>query len=212
MKIDKTEVYGFEHALRGMRNPLASHDKSDSYACVPSIFTPEINYIIGENDLKLAQKLILAGEEHSKFMRQISVWVDLTLPLYVWKEFDQYKIGVTTDSFSTMHKITSRELNVNDFEYDYWNIFRNGLLAYLNNHIRQYKIANSKEDKENLFRQIVQDLPSGYLQKRTVSLNYAVLRNLYFQRRNHKLSEWHEICNWILQLPYGKELICIEKE
>lgn len=204
MQIDNTEVYGFEAAIRGMRNPLNSWDKSDSYF--------DYNYSTGEtielgtNDLDLAQRLIKAGTEHSKFLRFIVVWADWELPLYVWKEADTYKF-IEKNSCSTMHKITSRELTKEDFEWDIMTDKRRSDLENLNKKINDYKKFSSPLQRDIIFRFIVQDLPSSYLQKRTIVTNYAELRNVYKQRKNHKLEEWHKICKWIEELPYAKELI-----
>lgn len=200
MKIDKTEVYGFEAAIRGMRNPLNSWDKSDSY-----IFKDEKMFDLGPNDMDLAQRLIKAGTEHSKFLRFITVWSDWELPLYVWKEADTYKF-LEKNSCSTMHKITSRELTTKDFEWDIMTLKRYNDLDHLNQMIDDYKAANDLQ-KTTIFRMIVQDLPNSYLQKRTIVTNYAELRNIYKQRNSHKLREWHKICDWIELLPYSGELI-----
>lgn len=199
MNIDKTQVFGFEPAIRGMRNPLNSWDKSDSYY----LFGRDT---IGKNDLNLAQRLIKAGTEHSKFLRFIMVWCDMDLPLYVWKEMDTYKF-IEKNSCSTMHKITSRQLTEEDFEHDKWTSGKENYLCYLNVFIKKYKEAESKELKEAIFRTIIQDLPSSYIQKRTIVTNYAELRNIYKQRKNHKLQEWHRVCEWIKTLPYAEELI-----
>lgn len=201
MKIKILEVAGIKHAIYSMRNPLNSWDRADSYF--------DGKYVIGRNDLDLAQRLIKAGTEHSKFLRFITVWADWELPLYVWKEADTYKF-LEKNSCSTMHKITSRPLTSEDFEWDNNNDYRRYMLDRLNFLIDKYKKTENDIEKKSLFREIVQDLPSSYLQKRTVVTNYAELRNIYFQRRNHKLKEWHEVCKWIESLPYAKELICLE--
>lgn len=184
MKIDKTEVYGFSAALRGMRNPKNSWNRSDSH--------DDVECYIGPNDLELVHKLINAGTEHSKFLRFITVYADIEMPLYFWKEFDTYKF-MEKNSCSTMHKILSRPLTENDFEHETWSTERENHLYYLNNLI-----------KEKRFREVIQDLSSSYLQKRTIVTNYAELRNIYKQRLNHKLIEWHKICHWIDQLPYSE--------
>lgn len=199
MKIDQTEVYGFEAAIRGMRNPLDSWSQSDSYKCVNG-------FKLGLKDIDLAQRLIKAGTEHSKFLRFITVWADWELPLYVWKEADTYKF-IEKNSCSTMHKITSRELTQCDFEWDQFDLWQDMCLGRINNLITEYKEEKNELCKKDLFRMIVQDLPSSYLQKRTIITNYAELRNIYKQRHNHKLKEWHKICEWIEGLPYAKELI-----
>ena len=209
MNIDYTEVYGFEAAIRGMRNPLNSWDKSDSLYFDNLFENNSIKHLegiqIGKEDMHLAQRLIKSGTEHSKFLRFITVWADWELPLYVWKEADTYKF-IEKNSCSTMHKITSRELNKDDFEWDIMTEKRKSNLLDLNKMIVDYKAAN-KIQKTVIFRLIVQDLSSAYLQKRTIMTNYAELRNIYKQRHNHKLEEWHKICNWIESLPYATELI-----
>lgn len=208
MKIDKTEVYGFTPAFRGARNPMNSWDRSDSELNYGGYDLQAENlesFILGKNDLDLAQRLIKAGTEHAKFLRFIMVWSDWELPLYVWKEADTYKF-IEKNSCSTMHKITSRELTTDDFEWDVITKARNNELIHLNKMINDYKNANEAQ-KPIIFRLIVQDLPSSYLQKRTIVTNYSELRNIYKQRKNHKLKEWHKICDWIENLPYSSELI-----
>lgn len=217
MKIDKTEVYGFGAAVRGMRNPMNSWDKSDSYKYLDKI--EDINdihaiensnvegFVLGSNDLDLAQRLIKAGSEHCKFLRFIQVWADWELPLYVWKEADTYKF-IEKNSCSTMHKITSRMLTMEDFETEYYSDGQiENILDYINLLILDFKEEENKDSKESIFRGIIQLLPSSYLQKRTIITNYAELRNIYKQRQHHRLPEWHKICEWIESLPYSKELI-----
>lgn len=216
MKFEKTECWGFEHAIRGMRQPLQSHSKSDSYwgndeCCLES-------YVIGEKDLELAQKLIKAGSEHRKFLRQIFVATDITAPLYWWKEADQYKVGTTTNSTSTMHKLASTPITLdcfemddfedfcvdnrvdyNDFTHDYWEFL-----------IEKCEILRQKynETKDKRYwKELIRLLPESWLQTRTITMNYENLLNMYHQRKNHKLSEWHKFCEWIESLPYAKELI-----
>ncbi len=200
MKIEHTETAGWLPALRGMRNPLNSWDRADSS------FINDI-CILGPNDLKLAQNLSRAGSEHAKFLRMVICYADITAPLYWWKQFDTYRMGVEKNSCSTMHKIMSRPLTVEDFEIEGVGIFEN-ILTTLNYYIGVYQAGNNKED---CFRRVVQLLPNSYIQKRTVMMSYAALRNIYFQRRNHKLTEWREFCRWIESLSYAGELICIEK-
>jgi len=189
MRIDKTEVFGFQAAIRGMRNPLNSWDKSDS-----GMDYLNNRFFLGNNDLKLAQKLINAGPEHSKFLRFITAYMDIEAPLYFWKEFDTYKY-VEKNSCSTMHKILSRPLTKDDFEHEEWSTERENYLAYINNLI-----------EEKQFRTVIQDLPSSYLQKRTIITNYAELRNRRRQRENHKLIEWHKVVKWIDELEYSELL------
>lgn len=229
IEFSNTEVFNFEGALRGMRNPLNSWDKADSeFRCDD----PDICYScryrdvgcsyqwgvhIGENDLNLAQRLIKAGSDHRKFMRQIFVSVDILAPLYWWKEMDQYRISVVTNSTSTMHKIHAKEFTIDDFshehlidnfdeEYQYENPI--GVLDYtigaLNHH--REKFLETKDKKH--WWQMIQLLPSSYNQKRTITLNYETLRNVYGSRRNHKLDEWSKgFMEWIDSLPYAEELI-----
>ena len=209
IKIENIEVFGWEAAIRGMRNPMNSWDKSDSFE-----FPPDEDGIlwIGSNDLKLMQSLIRAGTDHSKFMRMIDVTMDITAPLYWWKEFDTYKVGTVANSCSTMHKIHSKEFTLEDFSHEYLFtddeslLFLNHLISGLNFYRNKY--IETKDKK--YWWKIIQLLPSSYNQKRTIQLNYQVLRNIYFSRRNHKLDEWHDFCSIIEELPYGKELICLE--
>ena len=217
MKFENTEVWGFEHSLRGMRNPMNSHAKSDSHY--------NNNYIIGENDLGLAQRLIKAGNEHRKFMRQIFVSVDITAPLYWWKEFDTYKIGTVANSTSTMHKLATTPITLDCFEIDDYDrdlsladnpkddeldnisTFEEDIIYVLEN-IRQ-KYLETKDKR--YWKELVRWLPESWLQTRTVTMNYENIRNMYFQRRNHKLTEWSEsFVKWVETLPYAEELIIYE--
>ena len=179
MKFEKTEVWGFEHAIRGMRNPLESWDKSDSdYIIEDECRT----FFIGENDLILAQKLIKAGSEHRKFLRQIFVATDITAPLYWWKEFDTYKVGTVANSTSTMHKLASTPITKDCFEMD--------------------DFEDCKDDS-NVYVSAI--WAEGIT--RTVTMNYENLLNMYHHRKNHKLTEWHKFCEWVESLPYAGELI-----
>lgn len=216
IKIEKTDVYGFESAIRGMRNSWNSHDKSDSgWGIVDQIDTgvEPINvpgYIIGENDLALMEKLSKAGADHSKFMRMINVTCDITAPLYWWKEFDTYKVGTVANSCSTMHCIADKEFTLDDFSHEH--LYEEASLSLyatvcILNVIRQDYLET--KDKKYWW-EIIQLLPNSYNQKRTVHLNYQVLRNIYFARRNHKLDEWVSLCEWIKTLPYAEELICCD--
>lgn len=217
LKIENTEVYGWEAAIRGMRNPKNSWDKSDTRYCVDwiddSVWPHESGYddvIIGENDLKLMKTLAKAGTDHGKFLRMINVTMDITAPLYWWKEFDTYKVGTVANSCSTMHKIHDKEFTLDDFSIEHLtedvieNPF-NEIIACLNFFRGLYLQHNDKND----WWQMIQLLPSSYNQKRTIQLNYAVLKTMYFARKDHKLDEWHTFCDWILSLPYFKE-ICVE--
>lgn len=223
IKIEKTDVYGWEAAIRGMRNPKNSWAKSDSEF---DLHKGVYEYVsIGENDLKLMQTLSKAGSDHGKFLRMINVTVDLTAPLYWWKEFDTYKVGTVADSCSTMHKLTAKEFELSDFSFEHLTegsldavakpiitILNGARDAYLN-----FDEYNEKDPegwdkgitcKKDIWWQMIQLLPSSYNQKRTVQLNYQVLKAMYFARRNHKLDEWHTFCEWCESLPYFKE-ICL---
>jgi hypothetical protein len=203
MKIDKVEVFGWEAAIRGMRNPLNSWNKSDSKYSDGDVE-------LGVNDLSLMQRLILAGTEHAKFMRYITVYMDIDAPLYWWKEFDTYKF-CEKNSTSTMHKITSRPLTYDDFDFDFESEYRTNIINNLNNMIENYKNTEDKTKKEEIFRIIIQDLPSSFKQTRTIITNYAELRNMYFQRKSHKLKEWREIyTDFLKSLLYAEELIMIK--
>ena len=223
MKFKYTEVWGFNHALRGMRNPLESWEKGDSHhvGCtrVPKCYM-SIDYKIGENDLKLAQSLILAGGEHSKFMRMIHVAVDTDMPRYWWSEADTYHFN-TKNSCSTMHKLlnNTKPITLDMFvicEED--KIWWEHTIAQLETLRQEYKyIQSTSKNSEAMDRLLIRAkrmLPEGFLQMRTWDTNYAELRNIYFQRRHHRLKEeWIDtFCKWVEALPYAKELICYEKQ
>ena len=203
IKIENTDVFGFEAAIRGMRNPMNSWDKSDSVLKVPE----DCEIIIGDNDLKLMKNLAKAGSDHRKFLRMITVTVDITAPLYWWKEFDTYKVGTVTNSCSTMHKIHAKEFTLDDFSHEHLyssTMFTLKNMVYKLNFWREkYLDTKNKDD----WWQLIQLLPSSYNQRRTCCLNYEVLANIYFARRNHKLDEWRAFCDWILSLPYFKEIM-----
>ena len=234
MKFSNTSVMNFENAFRGLRNPKNSWDRSDSgklywdgtwyHEELKNYFTEYgVNFYIGENDMKLAQSLIKAGNEHRKFMRQIFVSVDITAPLYWWKEFDTYKVGTVANSTSTMHKLATTPITLDCFEIDDYD--RNLSLAdnpkdddgldnistfeediiYVLENIRQ-KYLETKDKR--YWKELVRWLPESWLQKRTITMNYENVRNMYFQRRNHKLTEWSELfIKWVESLPYAEELI-----
>ena len=227
--IEKTDVYGWEAAIRGMRNPMNSWDKSDSGNCIDfksckdcplweacDDTTPDVTYIVGPNDHKLMMNLRNAGTDHRKFMRMIVVYVDITAPLYWWKEFDTYKVGTVANSCSTMHKIHAKEFTLEDFSCEKlleidgvtaaWDldVFDDKLaleltIKMLNRYRDKFVFAKDKK----YWDPMIQLLPSSYNQKRTVMLNYEVLANMYRARKNHKLDEWHTFCDWILGLPYS---------
>ena len=244
LKIENVEVVGWNAAIKGMRNPKNSWGKSDSLPChILKELTPE-NYswrcagcknefdgrpncvVVGPNDLKLMMTLRNAGTDHRKFMRMITVYLDITAPLYWWKEFDTYKVGTVANSCSTMHKIAAKEFTLEDFSHEHlisdWGdgyLRKNVIMpctpmrhlletiACLNVCRNKYLETNDK----NYWWQMIQLLPSSYNQKRTVMLNYEVLANIYKSRRHHKLDEWHTLCDWIEGLPYS-ELITGDKE
>lgn len=224
IKIENVEVYGWKAAIRGMRNPMNSWDKSDSHPQDWCEIGEEIccGYHVGENDLALMRKLAAAGPDHGKFLRMITVTADITAPLYWYKEYDTYKVGTVANSCSTMHKIHEKEFTLDDFsrEYligteggkdDWWhdedfNEFWSSedvlcQTIYVLNFYRKKFIET--EDKRYWW-QMIQLLPSSYNQRRTVQLNYAVLKNIYHARRNHKLDEWNLFCGWIERLPYSE--------
>lgn len=222
IKIENVETCGWEAAIRGMRNPKNSWAKSDSHKCpcadwdgdCPMVMNEnepakgcdpdKYRFCVGENDFHLMQALANSGPDDGKFLRMIHVQLDVTAPLYWWKEADQYKVGTVTDSCSTMHKIHAKEFDVNDFSHEHLTDGNlNWLLATIGvlNDNREHFV----ETKEKYFWwQLIQLLPSSYNQRRTWDLNYAVLRNIYHARRNHKLDEWRELCAWIKTLPYSE--------
>ena len=207
--IEKIEVGGFEAAIRGMRNPMNSWAQSDS------IWSDiDGKYHVGLNDLELMRKLVNAGTDHSKFMRMISVSMDITAPLYWWKEASTYKVGTVANSCSTMHKLTAKPFEIDDFSHDKMHdSTMNALEIVVNylNYARDMYLTAEDEYKKSYWWQMIQLLPSSYNQKRTVFLNYQVLRNMYHARKNHKLDEWRKFCECVEALPYS-ELITMEKE
>ena len=222
IKIEKTETFGWKAAVRGARNPLNSWDRLDSQSIVTC---DGDRYLLGDNDTGLLKRLAKAGSDHGKFMRMITVYVDITAPLYWWKEFDTYKVGTVANSCSTMHKIHAKEFTFDDFSHEHlqtfvdykegddtaavYNFMRRleDIIDVLNTARRLYIETKDKE----YWWQMIQLLPSSYNQKRTIMLNYEVLKNMYHARKNHKLDEWRELCKWIESLPYS-ELITGEKK
>lgn len=220
IKIENTDVYGFEAAIWGMRNPWNSWEKSDSYYTYiedeHTLQRAPFEFFVGENDLELMKKLVKAGSDHSKFMRMINVTVDITAPRYWWAEADTYKVGTVRNSCSTMHTITSKEFELDDFSHEHLvpeavdfltdivDMLNNARYAYVNWDTEKDKICIDIDDKKDLWWHIIQLLPSSYNQRATVQMNYAVLRNMYHSRKNHKLDEWREFCKWIESLPYSE--------
>ena len=207
IKLERSSVMNFENAIRGARNPLNSWDRMDS------VYDESGKYVLGENDLALAKKLARAGSDHRKFLRQIFVSVDITAPLYWWKEFDTYKVGTVANSCSTMHKIHAKTFEREDFSYD--RLDEGGLAAldavidYLES--ERQKFCADKTNKQ-AWHNMIQILPTSYNQMRTVTLNYENLINIYYARRSHKLGEWHVFCDWIMSLPYASDLIAVKNE
>lgn len=205
IKLERTSVMNFENAMRGARNPMNSWEKSDSY------YDEHGNYVLGENDLGLAKRLAKAGSDHRKYLRQIFVSVDVTAPLYWWKEYDTYKVGTTANSCSTMHKIHAKKFELDDFSHEKMSyaatIAFENYIAFLEHCRERYIETKNKQHWDDM----IQMLPTSYNQMRTCTLTYENLMNIYHARKNHKLTEWHTYCDWIETLPYFKE-ICLGGE
>ena len=224
LKIENFEVLGWEHAIRGMRNPMNSWEKSDSGYCQRDLLRDCTTCVhkstdypvcysgfdIGPNDYDLMTRLRNAGTDHRKFMRMITVYLDITAPLYWWKEFDTYKVGTVANSCSTMHKIHAKEFTLDDFSCEHLTAESitfglEPIIDILNKNRELYlQWKNIDEEKKTLWWQMIQLLPTSYNQKRTVMLNYEVLANIYKSRKNHRLDEWHTLCDWIKELPYSE--------
>ena len=200
IKINHAKVMNLEGAIRGARNPLNSWHKIDSS------YDSDGNYILGSNDIDLAKRLCKAGSDHRKFIRQILVSVDITAPLYWWKEFDTYKISTVANSTSTMHKIHSKPFELDDFSHDHLSPDSEEALKTLMTFMEQKRLSFVETKNKADWYDIIQLLPESYNQTRTITMNYENLLNMYFARRNHKLDEWHTYCDWILTLPYTKDL------
>jgi len=253
--IEKAEVTGFDHAIRGMRNPMNSWGKSDSGICkdgddgigcsncASAYLTPgestcghqyDHSFQIGNNDYELMMKLVKGGPVHAKFRRMITVYVDITAPLYWWKEFDTYKVGTVANSCSTMHKIHEKEFTLDDFSIDHLEALTNietdnkiigkfgptqgfntssmGVILITIDALNFYRNLYLETKDKKYWWQMIQLLPSSYNQKRTVMLNYEVLANIYQYRKNHKLDEWKEFCKWIKRLPWSEIITCSVSE
>lgn len=231
IQIENTQVVGLEAAIRGMRNPMNSWEKSDSYFMCENGPCEQCEhendgrcsywgkeYTIGKNDLALMKKLVKAGSDHSKFMRMINVTCDIVAPLYWWKEFDTYKVGTVRNSCSTMHKIADKAFTLDDFSHEHLTSHNCHLLGdivtelnLIRNRFLTSKETDGMKPKE-WWWQMIQLLPSSYNQRATVQMNYAVLRNMYHARKNHKLDEWHDFCAWVESLPYSELITGIKKE
>lgn len=206
IKIERDAVMNFENAIRGARNPMNSWNRMDSY------YDEKGNFIMGPNDLNLAQRLARAGSDHRKFIRQIFVSVDFTAPLYWWKEYDTYKVATVANSTSTMHKIASKPFELDDFSHDHMNEKALESLKSVIAILEELRLEYVETKDKSVWYSMIQLLPSSYNQMRTCTLNYETLMNIYYARRNHKLEEWHTLCNWITTLPYAKELILAVEE
>lgn len=238
IKFENGEIVGWEAAIRGMRNPMNSWEKSDSFPCIgcegcePGQECERYNDVIGPNDLDLMKRLRNAGTDHRKFMRMITVYMDIVAPLYWWKEFDTYKVGTVANSCSTMHKIQAKEFTLDDFSHEHLldgkgfqfayddsdkeidfrlRLASHQLLELTVNTLNYYRKVFLETNNKKYWWQMIQLLPSSYNQRRTIMLNYEVLANIYKSRRNHKLDEWRAFCEWIENLPYS-ELITGEIE
>lgn len=204
LTLKNTSVMNFENAIRGARNPLNSWGRMDSHT------EPDGSFVFGPNDLDLAMRLAKAGSDHRKYLRMVFVSVDVTAPLYWWKEYDTYKVATVANSTSTMHKIHSKSFSMDDFSCDHMTDgtkkFMETVVAELENIRLRFKETKSKDD----WYDMIQLLPSSYNQMRTCTFNYETLINIYRARKNHKLAEWHTFCDWIETLPYAEQLITFE--
>ena len=206
IKLERFEVMNFHNAVRGARNPLNSWGKYDSH------YDDEGNFVFGENDLSLAKRLCSAGSDHRKFIRQIFVTVDITAPMYWWKEYDTYKVGTVANSTSTMHKIASKPIELDDFSCD--KMDEESLKAFKTfvDYIESVRLKYIETKDKALWYDIIQLLPSSYNQMRTCTFNYENLISMYYARKSHKLDEWHVFCDWIKSLPYAQDLILVKGE
>ena len=205
IRIERASVMNMENAIRGARNPMNSWARSDSY------YDESGNYILGPNDLDLARRLRKAGSDHRKYLRQIFVSVDVTAPMYWWKEYDTYKVATVANSTSTMHKITSKPFQIDDFSHDHMTPGTETFMQSVVDELEKIRLRYLETKDKSDWYDIIQLLPSSYNQMRTCSFNYETLINIYYARKDHKLAECHTFCDWILTLPYAKELIvCAE--
>lgn len=206
LKCERTSVMNFENAMRGARNPLNSWGRYDSY------YNEKGEFVFGENDLSLAKRLCKAGTDHRKFVRMIFVSVDVTAPMYWWKEYDTYKVATVANSTSTMHKITSKPFELSDFSTDHMNQQGIDSINEVIKVLEELRLQYLETKDKTIWYTIIQLLPSSYNQMRTCTLNYETLVSIYHARKNHKLQEWHTYCDWIEELPYFKELFLQEDE
>lgn len=199
--LERTSVMNLENAMRGARNPMNSWGRMDSG------YDEEGHYVLGPNDLDLAKRLRRAGSDHRKFVRQIFVSVDITAPMYWWKEYDTYKVATVANSTSTMHKIHSRPFSIDDFSHDHMTAETLAYMQTVVDRLEQIRLKYMEGKQKEDWYDMIQLLPSSYNQMRTCTMNYETLINIYYARRNHKLAEWHTFCDWIATLPYAQELI-----
>lgn len=204
--LERTSVMNIENAMRGARNPMSSWNRMDSH------YDEKGNYILGPNDLDLAKRLRKAGSDHRKFIRQIFVSVDITAPMYWWKEYDTYKVATVANSTSTMHKIHSKPFSIDDFSHDHMTPDTLRFLQVIVDQLEAIRLKYLDTKNKEDWYDMIQLLPSSYNQMRTCSFNYETLVNIYYARRNHKLAEWHTFCRWIESLPYANELIIASEE
>lgn len=204
LKVERVSVVNMENAIRGARNPMNSWARMDSY------YNEKGEYVLGENDLALASKLAVAGSDHRKFLRQIIVSMDITAPLYWWKEFDTYKVGTVANSTSTMHKIQAKEFSREDFSCDRLTEDALAVLDYMISYLESERVKFNETKDRAHWHNMIQLLPSSFNQMRTVSMNYEVLINMYYARKSHKLAEWHTLCAEIEKLPYADKLILVK--
>lgn len=201
IKLERSDVMNIENAIRGARNPMNSWHRMDSE------YNEEGSYILGNNDLDLGQRLCRAGSDHRKFLRQIFVSVDITGPLYWWKEYDTYKVGTAANSTSTMHKIHSKSFEMDDFSHDHMDEASLKVLGVMIEQLESLRIEFNETKDKTKWYSMIQLLPSSYNQMRTCTVTYENIRNMYHARKNHKLEEWRSFCKWVETLPYAKEFI-----
>ena len=201
IRLERTSVMNLENAVRGARNPMNSWSRSDSF------YDGEGNYVLGPNDLDLARRLRRAGSDHRKYLRQVFVSADVTAPLYWWKEYDTYKVATVANSTSTMHKITSRPFEIDDFSHDHMTPETEKFMQVIVDRLESIRLRYLETKDKKDWYDIIQLLPSSYNQMRTCTFNYETLINIYYARKDHKLAEWHNFCDWIQTLPYADELI-----
>ncbi|MDO5402540.1 MAG: hypothetical protein Q4F11_03795 [Eubacteriales bacterium] len=199
IKLERTDVMNFENAVRGARNPLNSWARMDSQ-------TVDGKFTFGENDLDLAKRLAKAGSDHRKFIRQIFITVDITAPLYWWKEYDTYKVGTVANSTSTMHKIHSKSFSLEDFSTDHMNAETLAMMQRNIDFLEEIRNKYLETKDKSYWYSMIQLLPESYNQMRTCTMNYENVLSMYCSRKDHKLAEWHTFCDWVLELPYFKEL------